>query len=46
MALPSRVRVDSRCTDTIATTAMPMIASWLPVRIMPANVYEALAETS
>ena len=40
IALPSLVRVMSRCTPTMATTAMPMIASWLAVNVIDPNLYD------
>src|SRR5207302_10591493 len=41
IALPSRVRVEIRCTASIATTEMPMIASWLAVEYIDRK-YEVL----
>src|SRR2546423_14944297 len=40
MALPSRVRVETRCTASMAATAMPMIASWLAVNTIDPRWYE------
>src|ERR1700688_5000038 len=40
IALPSWVRVSRRWTQTIATTAIPMIASWLAVNTIEPRWYD------